>query len=552
MRTSILLVLCLSSLALGCSNTPSSSEQSDGGVTADGAATSCAPGATLGADDVLTESGVVRGAVTDAVRVWKGVPYAKPPIGDLRWKLPEKYGCFPNGLYDATSYGALCPQYGQDGGVVGNEDCLTLEVWQPTTPGAPATGRPVMVFIHGGGHEAGSATSTYLNGAKLAAAQGNIVVSLEYRLGPFGFMAHPALSAEGGMTKSGDYGMHDQIFALQWVKDNIVGFGGDPSKVLLFGESAGGESVCRIIASPLTPGLFQSAIIESGPCTAHTLDKAEQTGVTIATKVGCTDTTSTACLRGKSTAELMAGFAPLTNLSSQVLGLTFDGVIEGYAVPDLPRTTITSGNYHAVPTLVVSNANELSKGVPNIMTEAQFRAGVATFLGTAGTMAMVDKVTAQYASPANYPTWKQSYIQAISEGTIICAGRADALAMSQHGGKPTYRAIFGDVLDKATPAIAATGSFHGSELLWVFDSFDSAPGLNALVGDGDKKTVTAMQTSWSAFAATQTPTSAIVPAWPPYVPNSEQVIYFRDGAVVEADPFTANCEFWQALSAGSN
>ncbi len=521
----------------------------DGGLADGGALDAgqdCSPGVSLGADDVRTQNGVVRGAWSGGVRAFKGIPFAKPPVGALRWRLPEPHGCFAEPVRPATAFGAVCPQYLTDGGVTGDEDCLTLTVWVPDAP-PPASGKPVMVFIHGGGHELGSASKDITDGALLAKAQGNLVVSMEYRLGPFGFLAHPALSAEGGVQKSGDYGMHDQLAALRWVQANIAAFGGDPAKVMIFGESAGAVSVCRLVASPLAAGLFSAAVMESGACTARPLADAEQRGVAIADRFGCPDAgLSTACLRAKGTAEVMTGFDPLSNLSAEIGDLTFDGVIDGYAVPDLPRKTIATGQFNHVPLMVVSNANELSRGVPNIATEAQFRLAIGAFLGARATPALMDQIVAQYPV-ATYGTWKAAYVAALSEVTIICSGRRDALTAAAHSTKPVYRAIFADVADKAFGAVKELGAFHGAELLWLFGTLNTTA-VSVLAGTEDQKTVAAMQAAWSAFAASGVPTAAPVPVWPAYQASNEQVVRFADGATVTPDPFTANCKFWEAAA----
>lgn len=505
----------------------------------------CGENITVAGISVRLSSGVVGGTVDGDVRIYKGVPFAKPPVGDLRWRLPEPLTCFEGGYAAGTDFGPVCPQYQPDGGITGDENCLTLQIWAPRAA-TLTTPKPVMVFIHGGAHEVGSSSGSIIDGTALAAAGGNIIVSGEYRLGPFGFMAHPALSAEGGEKKSGDYGMHDQIAELKWVKENIAHFGGDPNNVMIFGESAGGESVCRLIASPLAAGLFTSAIIESGPCTAHTLEAAETFGLEIASRAGCGDAgLSTECLRSKSTEALMRSFTPITNLSSDVLSLGFDGVVDGYAVPAIPRAQIATGNFNMVPTIVVSNANELSRGVPDISTELHYRAALTTFFGARATPAMIDKIVAQY-TVAGYGTYKAAYVAVISEVTIICAGRRDALTMAARSTAPIRRAIFGDVLANAPAAIKDLGAFHGAELLWLFGGL-SKPPYSLLAGPSNQKTVVDMQSAWSTFAATHTPSGGTLPTWPSYAMGSENVMRFEAGSSVTADPFTANCTFWESL-----
>lgn len=209
---------------------------------------------------VLTAAGFVQGAPPDAhgVTSFKGIPYAAPPVGALRWHPPQAPLAF-NGMLQATAYGAACLAAPPANSPAQSEDCLTLNVWTP----APFTGaaKPVMVFLHGGGFEFGSGASPTYDGSVLA-TKDVVVVTINYRLGVFGFLAHPSLDAEAG--GSGAYGLQDQQAVLRWVQQNIANFGGDPSNVTLFGESAGAHAVGILMASPLSPGLFSKAILQSG------------------------------------------------------------------------------------------------------------------------------------------------------------------------------------------------------------------------------------------------------------------------------------------------
>src|ERR1700733_5591640 len=214
---------------------------------------------------VQTQSGLVQGATEDGIAVYKGIPFAAPPLGDLRWRAPQQPAAW-TGVRGATKFAPACtqvpvvnPTFGMDA-ITTNEDCLYLNVWTPAK--SPNDRLAVMVWIYGGGFTLGSTSMATYNGANLA-KKGVLFVSVAYRLGAFGFMAHPQLTAEQG-GHSGNYGLLDQIAGLQWVKRNIAAFGGDPSRVTIFGESAGGISVSMLSASPLAKGLFHGAISESG------------------------------------------------------------------------------------------------------------------------------------------------------------------------------------------------------------------------------------------------------------------------------------------------
>ena len=260
------------------------------------AVASCGPGATVAADRTLvqTASGAVRGALGDDHLLFAGIPYAAPPVGALRWRPPQPVQPW-QGVRDASKYGPRCVQdkaHDPDFGRSVSEDCLTLNVWTPKSRAADAL--PVMVWIHGGGFVNGS--GDIYDARWLVARGGIIVVTLNYRLGALGFLAHPALAADGDV---GNYGLADQQAALRWVHDNIAGFGGDPGKVTIAGESAGAMSVCDHLVAPGSAGLFRAAVIQSGPCQAQAdRTTAERASVDYAASVGCTDVqTAAACLR---------------------------------------------------------------------------------------------------------------------------------------------------------------------------------------------------------------------------------------------------------------
>jgi para-nitrobenzyl esterase len=266
---------------------------------------------------VKTGYGYIRGVTTDGVHVFRGIPYAAPPIGDLRWRPPVEPASW-SGERDCSEFGrsAMQGSLGAMGEMIGiaacpiDEDCLTLNVW---TPQLYDDLRPVMVWIHGGGNVNGSASEPvpfvktgFFYSGEFLAKRNVVVVSLNYRLGVFGFFGHPDLTKEG--SPLGNQGLLDQQLALEWVKANVEKFGGDPGNVTIFGESAGSQDVCLHVASPKSRGLFHRAISESGGCTPHEQVAADAVELTkaLATKVGCTGANVLSCLRGKSVADLLA------------------------------------------------------------------------------------------------------------------------------------------------------------------------------------------------------------------------------------------------------
>lgn len=289
---------------------------------------------------VKIESGLVAGSGTE-IRAFKGIPFAAPPTGELRWKPPQPPPRW-QGVRQATEFGAACMQTPDRRGL--DEDCLTLNVW---TPARETKARlPVMVWVHGGGFVFGSGE---IKGEVLA-QRGVVVVSFNYRLGVLGFLAHPALARESPRRSSGNYGLLDQIAALRWVQRNIAAFGGDPSNVTIFGESAGGSSVCLLLVSPLARGLFHRAIAQSpgGIATPipHTVEAwygrppLEREGVELGADIGK--------LRGASPAELMGKWNSVEKTRA----------VDGWVIPDDPAALLESGRFHRVPVMIGANADE--------------------------------------------------------------------------------------------------------------------------------------------------------------------------------------------------
>ena len=312
------------------------------------------------ADAVRTKAGVVEGAAEPegSVRAFRGIPFAAPPVGELRWREPQPAAPWP-GVRKSVEFGPRCIQGRIFDDMVfrdePSEDCLYLNVW---TPARSAAGKlPVMVWIHGGGFQAGSASEPRQDGGRLA-RKGVVVVGINYRLGVFGFFAHPALTKESGHGASGNYGLMDQVAALRWVRDNIAAFGGDPGNVTIFGESAGSFAVSALVASPLARGLFHRAIGESGAYLGkHALDPktlgaSEETGARFAASIGAA---SLADLRAKPADEVLKsalGFQPW-----------FAPTVDGHVLPKNPNDIYAAGEQARVPLLAGSNADEVRAGV---------------------------------------------------------------------------------------------------------------------------------------------------------------------------------------------
>lgn len=280
---------------------------------------------------VTTASGDLQGAVVGATRVFLGVPYAAPPVGELRWRAPQPHAPWAEPR-DATARGPSCPQPDFMNGVVaGDEDCLTLNLWAPVG----AARAPVMLWLHGGGYFVNSGGDPGYDGQRLSEATGSIVVTINYRLGALGFLAHAALADEDpAHLTAGNYGHEDQRAALEWVRDNIAAFGGDPANVTLFGQSAGATSTCLHMLSPRSSDLFQRAIIQSGDCGAFPKPELEDQSAQVASALGCdVEADVLACLRAK----------PADEIVWTTIDWGLGPVVDGWNIVVDPRAALAEG-----------------------------------------------------------------------------------------------------------------------------------------------------------------------------------------------------------------
>ena len=498
--------------------------------TACGQTTSGAPG------EIVTTSGVVQGKVAGGTWTWQGIPFAAAPVGPLRFSAPVEAPCW-EGIRPTTSFGPACLQKTESGEIIGSEDCLTLNVWAPETATA-SSALPVLVFIHGGGHQQGSASqqladgSAMYDGQRFAERAFAILVTIDYRLGPFGFLAHPSLTAERP-EKSGNYGMLDQILALRWVKNNIASFGGAPERVLVFGESAGAVSTCRLVASSLAGGLFSAAIIESGACVAKPLADAEANGIAVAQAVGCTDPSAApACLRGVGADALMATLSPLEGES---LRQQYDGVIDGHALSDAPLSLIESGRHNHVPAVIGTNTEEQGRNAPLAMTEEQYVEAVRAYAASLGAPALANALLAQYPS-ADYSSPRAAYVALTTDVKFTCPARKALRAFAQGQTEPVYRYVFSHVPDNLPVRAKALGATHGIELLFVFDVLPNP-------GPGDEIVTAAINGYWSRLAAVGDPNGEAALAWPVYDQVTEAHLRLESPLEVASAYRATQCDF---------
>jgi para-nitrobenzyl esterase len=492
---------------------------------------------------VKTAAGLVKGKpVADgAATAYLGIPYAAPPVGDLRWRAPQPPKPW-DGVRDATQTPAAClqPKMFDDISFARlGEDCLTLNVWAP----AKAAKAPVMVWIHGGGFGAGGGDEPRHNGEAFA-KKGAVLVTINYRLGIFGFFAHPELTKESPARASGNYGLLDQVAALRWVKENIAAFGGDPGNVTIFGESAGSFSVSALVATPLTKGLLHKAIGESGAFFsmregAMPLVAAEQQGATFATTM---QADSLAALRGKSAEDVMAAAAKSK--------ARFWPVVDGYFFPKSAPEIYAAGEQNHVPLLAGWNADEIRMAVtlrPEKPTVASFTESTRKQFGDHG-----DAVLKAYAAATD----AEALESAAALGSDSFIGYATWKWIETHlatGKSPVYRYSFdrkipvpeGNAVMGRPATSADIGARHAGEIEYVFGSLAlSLPKVKW--GDDDRKLSETMTSYWVNFARTGDPNGPGLPAWPKYEATGRRVMHLD---VTVKDAPESNRARYEALDA---
>ena len=490
--------------------------------------------AQTSADPVVTvETGALRGVVHDGVASYLGIPYAAPPVGNLRWRKPEPPRKW-QGVRAADKFGNDCVQHRQYDQPQ-SEDCLYLNVWTPARLAGQRL--PVMFWIYGGGLSYGSAAWPWYDGAAFA-KQSVVLVSINYRLARFGFFAHPAISAESSDAVLGNYGFMDQIAGLQWVQRNIAAFGGNPDDVTIFGESAGGRSVNAMLVSPLSKGLFHKAIIESGAgrtSLRHISQNrpavgasAEAMGVEFAKSAGLANATASQ-LRALP-ADLVRG--PVGNTPPPFANAMIDGKL---VTEDFTETYKKSAQ-HQVPLMIGANSAEFGTGAAP-EPEAVFRS-----LGS-----YKDKALALYDG---YGTHDPKYVaMEITSDMGMNNGTRYVARLIARAGKSVYLFHFNYVTQSARGTLP--GARHAAELVYVFNT----PGSRTMksqpptpVADADRKVAQQMNTYWANFAKTGDPNGASLPQWPAYTLANDTVLEFtmNDNAVARPNFKAAKMRFWDA------
>ncbi len=483
------------------------------------------------------DSGKIAGGVAGQrgdVWVFKGIPYAAPPVGALRWRPPQPAAPW-EGVRACTAFGPACPQpdvlsrlYGAKFHAV-SEDCLYLNVWTPAGGGDERL--PVMVWIHGGGNISGAASTPHYDGEALA-RKGVVLVSVNYRLGPLGFLAHPLLSMESERGVSGNYGLLDQVAALQWVARNIEAFGGDPGRVTIFGESAGGLNVCCLMASPLARGLFHRAIAQSGHAfgrirhlraPSRGQEAGEAQGERLAAELGCSSSPNPlACLRSVPANRLLEASKPTIGLMGEA-GDRFGPAVDGWALPDDIPAMYEQGRQSPVPLLAGSNAHEgtIFTLNPPIRTVAAYRLALEAVYGH-----LAGAVFSLYPAREDGDVPK-ALSDALGDLGFVGGMRAFVRGMASVGTKAF---LYHFTMRPAGAWGERLGAFHGAEIPYVFDNLDKG---RMRPDEKQRALAHAMGGYWVRFAGTGDPNGPGRPMWPAYDAASDQ--HLELGEVIRVD-----------------
>ena len=492
-----------------------------------GAGLACSQTQSDSPPTVTLQSGVLEGLAFSSApngAAFLGIPYAAPPVGELRWKPPQPVARWKT-LRMATQFGAACPQHPANWfPYLGwSEDCLYLNVWTPQL--SANARRPVLIYFHGGSNTQGYSQMTPLGPA--LAPSGLLVVSANYRLGPFGFLALPALTAESPHHSSGNYGLLDQVQALRWVRKNIAHFGGDPNRVTVMGQSAGAVDICLLMTSPLAAGLFQGAIMESGDCQSVYNED-------IRTRIPYNSISTT----GEESGELLARDLGVADDAHEVQNLRnipadeilkvwgqdqrvhFDAIVDGWVIPEQPARTFAAGKQMHIPVIVGSNADE------------------ATVFGHAGPKTVeeykqyLSEDTGDYSGAEFhlYPASSDQHVTTqylrLQSDSFAYGAYSMAQAMSRvRQGAYLYHFTYAE-----TGKRAHLGAYHGEELKFLSNSFPS----DWEHGTDDERLGEAIRRYWTQFVKTGSPNAPGLANWPAYDNRSSQ--WLSLGRTIEMNP----------------
>jgi para-nitrobenzyl esterase len=476
---------------------------------------------------VTTTSGPLRGVARHGDGAeFLGIPYAQPPVGDLRWREPQPVKPWKE-VRDASAFGAPCAQpvlgdWNRHDSETGKEDCLFLNVitpeWRSTKP------LPVMFWIHGGANVGGTASSQLYKDGTLA-QHGILLVTVNYRLGVFGFMAHSELTRESSHHGSGNYGLMDQIAALRWVHDNIAKFGGDPNNVTVFGQSAGAQDTSLLMTSPLASGLFRRALPQSGSSVnppMASLANSERGGQKIAAAFKAPSSDSIKFLRQLAVADLLKGIPPQNPADPPMIGPNIDG----WVIPVSPAEVFASGKQARIPMLIGSTSREF-----NMTGGVQ----AARSMINATTYDLAPRVLSSYGIAdggpgTNDPLYGPPENQWFADVIFRCPVTTQA-AWHTAAGHATYQYQF----ERAIPGQEANGAVHSADLPYVFGFYPKGGNISGNFGDVDFKLADLIESYWTNFARTGNPNGEKLPNWPIFGQSQAFVEFTPEGKVASAE-----------------
>ena len=496
------------------------------------------------AQDVVTvETGKLQGASVSGITTYKGIPYAAPPVGDLRWEPPQPPAHW-SGVRPATEFGHDCMQMPTRSAAaprrtIASEDCLYLNIWLPEHRSGKL---PVMVWIHGGGWVQGGTSPDIYDGAAFA-SKGMVFVSINYRLGRFGFFAFPELTWESKTGQLGNYGYFDQLAALKWVQRNISAFGGDPNQVTIAGESAGGGSVHALVTSPLTTGLFRGAIVQSGGGRTglgspglrqgrNGQPSAEEVGVAFAKSKGITGDATEALkqLRALPPDSIVDGLSMATLFTARA---TFSGpMIDGTLVVDEPQALYRAGKYQHVPMIV--GANSADMGMSRAATVQEIFAPFGT-----------NQTAAEEAYDASTSKDIRALATTVASDAMMAEPARFVAQTLSSQGVPAWEFRFSYVAESMRKEL--TGAPHATDVPFVFDTAKAH--YSTLLTEADEKVAQEMNTYWANFIKTGNPNGAALTHWPAYHSTSDMLMDFTEnGPVAKADPWKKRLDLTEELA----
>jgi para-nitrobenzyl esterase len=499
-------------------------------------------------NELIAPDGTFVGTRTPTGRQFLGIPYAEPPVGELRWAAPKELSVKPK-RFVAREFGSVCVQPASTANFTpkpgdpmrGSEDCLYLNVY--SSPDRRPM-KPVMVWIHGGGFVTGSGGA--YDAHVLAEKHDAVVVTINYRLGALGFLSHPALGEE-----SGNLGLMDQQMALRWVRRNIAAFGGDPKRVTIFGESAGGMSVCFQLLSPASKGLYSRAIDQSGPCATAGLFKdrktADQTGINFAKSLGCPSdgTNALDCLK-KLPAETLASASPG---AASLGGITSWHPVYGTKIVPQDGRAFASGNFNRVPFINGSNRDEgrlfALFALPLLHNSQDYEKNLRAQFGAKADKVLAEYPVGKYGSPA------LAYAAYMTDRLFACPALSASEAMSRHTQVYAY-----EFNDRKTPYVLAVpteiqslGAFHAGEIQYIFQTRTAPFTDPASFTPEQKRLSDRMQEAWVSFARDGVPSIAGEGSWTPVRPGRVSIKNFDTSGPAYVRDFAQRhkCSFWSSL-----